>query len=130
MPPIMKSAKIDVFAFLGSSAAADALQKDHPKPHRLRICLGLEAKNPAIVLEHADLDVAATECVLGSLSFNGQRCTALKIIFVHESKAKEFVEKFVKKVDELKIGLPWEKDVKNHSITRRRKTWFFTRIDR
>ena len=55
------------------------------QPHRLRACLGLEAKNPAIVLADADLRVAATECVAGSLSYNGQRCTALKILLVHSS---------------------------------------------
>lgn len=88
----MRTGKIDVFAFIGSSTAADQLQKEHPKPHRLRyihffgiftkfsrICLGLEAKNPAIVLPDADLETAANECVLGTLSFNGQRCTALKV---------------------------------------------------
>lgn len=77
-----QSGKLDVFAFIGTSRAADELQKAHPKPHRLRICLGLEAKNPAIVLPDADLDVAVSECLLGTLSYNGQRCTALKIIFV------------------------------------------------
>ena len=80
MPPIMRTGKIDAFAFIGTSKAADELQKAHPKPHRLRICLGLEAKNPAIILEDADLKVAVTECVSGTLSYNGQRCTALKIL--------------------------------------------------
>ncbi len=45
MDPIMKTGKVDVFAFIGTSQAADALQKAHPKPHRLRVCLGLEAKS-------------------------------------------------------------------------------------
>jgi hypothetical protein len=76
--------------------AADALQKEHPKPHRLRVCLGLEAKNPAIILPDADLSVAIEECALGTLSFNGQRCTALKIIFVHASIADQFLEAFIK----------------------------------
>jgi glyceraldehyde-3-phosphate dehydrogenase (NADP+) len=53
---------LDVFAFIGTSAAADDLQKAHPKPHRLRICLGLEAKNPAIILPDADLNVTVTIC--------------------------------------------------------------------
>jgi len=110
--PIMKSGKIDVFAFIGTSSAADSLQKEHPKPHRLKICLGLEAKNPAIVLPDADLEVAANECVLGALSFNGQRCTALKIIFVHKDIQEKFLKKFVERVDALKMGLPWEKDTK------------------
>jgi glyceraldehyde-3-phosphate dehydrogenase (NADP+) len=112
MPAIMKTGKVDVFAFIGTSKAADSVQKAHPNPHRLRVCLGLEAKNPAIILPDADLDVAVSECILGSLSFNGQRCTALKILFVHDSIAQQFVEKFSKAVDSLKIGLPWEQSVK------------------
>jgi len=112
MPAIMKTGQIDVFAFIGTSKAADSVQKAHPNPHRLRVCLGLEAKNPAIILPDADLDVTVSECILGSLSFNGQRCTALKILFVHESISDQFVSKFTKAVDNLKMGLPWEQGVK------------------
>jgi glyceraldehyde-3-phosphate dehydrogenase (NADP+) len=112
VPAIMQSGKLDCFAFIGTSKAADDLQKAHPKPHRLRICLGLEAKNPAIILPDADLDVAVSECLLGTLSFNGQRCTALKILFVHEKIADQFVKKYAEAVDNMKMGLPWEKDVK------------------
>jgi glyceraldehyde-3-phosphate dehydrogenase (NADP+) len=50
MPPIMATGKIDCFAFIGTSQAADALQKGHPKPHRLRVCLGLEAKSTSSLL--------------------------------------------------------------------------------
>ena len=72
----------------------------------------MEAKNPAIIFPDADLDLAVSEAVLGSLSFNGQRCTALKIIFVHKSIADQFVQKFSVAVDNLKMGLPWEEGVK------------------
>ncbi|MBI3039521.1 aldehyde dehydrogenase family protein, partial [bacterium] len=81
--PLMTSGKIDVLAFIGSCKVADILRKQHPVPHRLRSVLGLGAKNPAIVLSDACIDSAVKECVLGALSYNGQRCTALKIIFVH-----------------------------------------------
>ena len=77
----MKSGRIDVLAFIGTSHVADILKNLHPKLHRLRSILGLEAKNPAIVMPDADLETAVTECISGSLSFNGQRCTALKILF-------------------------------------------------
>ena len=112
LPPIMASGKIDVFAFIGTSKAADDLQKAHPKPHRLRVCLGLEAKNPAIILPDADLNIAITECITGTLSYNGQRCTALKIIFVHKDITDSFLPKFVSAVDDLKMGLPWEVNTK------------------
>ena len=45
------------------------------------------------------------------MSFNGQRCTALKILFVHENIKDEFVRKFCEKVDALKFGMPWDEKV-------------------
>jgi len=111
MTPLMASGKVDVFAFIGTSKAADALKKAHPHPHRLRSVLGLEAKNPAIVLPDADLDLTVRECVLGTLSFNGQRCTAIKIVFVHSTVADEFLRRLSSAVAELTVGMPWEEGV-------------------
>lgn len=110
-PPLMSSGRVDVLAFIGSSRAADSLKKLHPKPHRLRSVLGLGAKNPAIILPDADLDLAIKECVLGCLSFNGQRCTALKILFVHSKIADEFLKRFSEAINSLRFGMPWEEGV-------------------
>jgi glyceraldehyde-3-phosphate dehydrogenase (NADP+) len=109
--PIMETGKIDVLALIGHSSSANALQNSHPKGNRLRSVLGLEAKNPGIVLPDADLDLAINECIAGTLSFNGQRCTALKILYVHESISEEFNKRFCEKVDALKFGNPWEEGV-------------------
>tara|TARA_R110002073_G_scaffold14554_1_gene59313 strand:- start:89342 stop:90919 length:1578 start_codon:yes stop_codon:yes gene_type:complete len=110
--PIMESGKIDVLALIGNSTSAKALQSQHPRGNRLRLVLGLEAKNPAIVLADADMDVAIDECIAGSLSFNGQRCTALKVLYVHEDIIEEFNKRFSARVDDLKLGNPWESGVK------------------
>jgi glyceraldehyde-3-phosphate dehydrogenase (NADP+) len=110
--PIMKSGKIDVLALIGHSSSAKSLQTQHPKVNRLRLVLGLEANNPAIVLPDADLDVAIEECIAGSLSFNGQRCTALKLLYVHEDIVEEFNQRFSARVDELPFGNPWDPGVK------------------
>jgi glyceraldehyde-3-phosphate dehydrogenase (NADP+) len=109
--PIMETGKIDVLALIGHSSSANALQNSHPKGNRLRSVLGLEAKNPGIVLPDADLDLAINECIAGTLSFNGQRCTALKILYVHDSVSEEFNKRFCEKVDALKFGNPWEQGV-------------------
>lgn len=109
--PIMKSGKVDVLALIGNSKSAIALQDQHPNKNRLRTILGLEAKNPAIILPDADLDLAISECITGTLSFNGQRCTALKVLYVHESIAEEFNKRFSAKVDSLVFGNPWDKSV-------------------
>jgi len=110
--PIVKSGRVEVLALIGNSKSANALQSHHPKKNRLRLVLGLEAKNPAIVLPDTDMDLAVEECVLGSLSYNGQRCTALKMIFVHENILAEFNQRFLARIKELKYGLPWEEGVK------------------
>lgn len=105
---LMETGKIDVFGFIGSSRTANVLKKQHPRPNRLRSVLGLEAKNPGIVLKDADLDVAVEECITGSLSFNGQRCTALKILFVHENIVEEFLKRLNLGLEKLKKGMPYD----------------------
>jgi glyceraldehyde-3-phosphate dehydrogenase (NADP+) len=110
--PIMKTGMVDVLALIGNSTSANAIQANHPQKNRLRLVLGLEAKNPGIVLPDADLDLAINECISGATSFNGQRCTALKILYVHEDIVTKFNKRFAEKVDGLKFGNPWEKDAK------------------
>lgn len=112
IPPLMKAGKIDAFAFIGSSGAAKAILGMHPTQHTLQSVLGLGAKNPGVVLPSADLDKAVSEIVTGALSFNGQRCTALKVLFVHRSVADQFVEKLSAAVNALPKGMPWEDKVK------------------
>ncbi len=111
IPALMESGKINVLTLIGSSKVANQLKKLHPKVNRLRAILGLDAKNAAIITKDADIKLAVQETVLGSLSFNGQRCTALKTIFVHQSIAKEFIELLKEQVAKLQFGLPWEKGV-------------------
>lgn len=111
IPALMESGKINVLTLIGSSKVANQLKKLHPKVNRLRAILGLDAKNAAIITKDADLKLAVQETVLGALSFNGQRCTALKTIFVHQSIASEYIDLLKAQVASLKFGLPWEKGV-------------------
>lgn len=105
--PIMQTGDVDVLALIGNSKSSNALASQHPKPNRLRQVLSLEAKNPAIVFDDADLDTAVAQCVNGALSYNGQRCTAIKLIFVHKAVSQEFLQKFIKSVDALKLDHPF-----------------------
>ncbi|MDA8970741.1 NADP-dependent glyceraldehyde-3-phosphate dehydrogenase [Flavobacteriaceae bacterium] len=109
--PIMQTGFVDVLALIGHSTSAVALQDEHPFKNRLRLILGLEANNPAIILPDTDLDLVVQECISGTLSYNGQRCTALKVLFVHADIVDEFNKRFAEAVDALKFGLPWEDDV-------------------
>jgi glyceraldehyde-3-phosphate dehydrogenase (NADP+) len=128
VPPLMASGKIDVLTLIGSSKMADRLQKSHPKVNRLRSVLGLDAKNAAIILRNADIDATVKEVVLGALSFNGQRCTAIKIVFVHSSIADIFTQKLSAAVDGLKKGLPWEKGVNITAVAEPEKPAYIAEI--
>ncbi len=108
---LMETGKIDVFAFIGTNKGANELKKLHPKSHRLKAILGLDAKNPAIVMPDADIDNAVAECLTGTLSFNGQRCTALKILFIHRSILDIFIKKLIDSIAKLKPGMPWDPGV-------------------
>lgn len=110
--PIMQSGKVDVLALIGNSKSANALQEQHPKSNRLRLVLGLEAKNPAIILPDADMDLTVKEVIAGTTSFNGQRCTALKVVYVHEEVKEEFLKKYSEAIDALKFGNPWDDGAK------------------
>ncbi|RRB06869.1 NADP-dependent glyceraldehyde-3-phosphate dehydrogenase [Larkinella rosea] len=109
VPTLMKSGKINVLALIGSSRVADSLKKMHPKSNRLRAVLSLDAKNAAIILPDADIELTVKECMLGSMSFNGQRCTALKILWVHRSIADAFLKRFGEELNKLNPGMPWSK---------------------
>ncbi len=111
VPGLMQSGNINVLTLIGSSKVANELKKLHPKVNRLRAILGLDAKNAAIISKNADIKLAVSETVLGALSFNGQRCTALKIIFVHKDIAREFLHQLKEAVGKLKFGMPWEEGV-------------------
>jgi glyceraldehyde-3-phosphate dehydrogenase (NADP+) len=126
--PLMKTGGVDVLAFIGSSKVADILKQQHPKPHRLRCVLGLDAKNAGIILPGADIDLAVKESLAGALSYNGQRCTALKILFVHRSAVNEFLEKLAAEVDRIKIGMPWEPGVKITPLPEDEKIYYFAAV--
>ena len=111
VPRLLASGKVNVLALIGSSKVADHLKKQHPKSHRLRAILGLDAKNAAIILADADIELTVKECLLGTLSFNGQRCTALKMLIVHRSIVETFLRRFTEELAKLKVGMPWESGV-------------------
>lgn len=117
LPPLMKSGDIDGLAFIGGASTVDKLIKDHPRPHRLKLFLQLEAKNMAILLpdmiddtqdQEYPLFKALDEIISGSLSFNGQRCTALKIIFCPKGSGEFIANELAFRIEKLTKGMPWQ----------------------
>lgn len=110
--PIMASGHVDVLALIGSARTASVLLRQHPRPYRLRTVLGLGAKNPAIVLKDADLELAADQIAAGALSFNGQRCTAIKHVLVDRAVAEDLVERLRGRIEAMPVGMPWQDGVR------------------
>ena len=66
----------------------------------------LGGKDACIVLPDADLDLAASAIVKGSMSYSGQRCTAVKIVAVFEEVADELLAKVNAQIAKLSVGRP------------------------
>ncbi|MCD6414861.1 MAG: aldehyde dehydrogenase family protein [Candidatus Diapherotrites archaeon] len=69
-----------------------------------RISLELGGKNPIIVMDDADLDLALDGCIWGAFGTTGQRCTATSRIIVHEKIYEEFLDMLVKRTRKLRLG--------------------------
>ncbi|KHD44443.1 NADP-dependent glyceraldehyde-3-phosphate dehydrogenase [Streptococcus hongkongensis] len=72
------------------------------------IMLELGGKDSAIVLEDADLEMAAKNIVAGAYGYSGQRCTAVKRVLVMEKVADQLIEHVHALVKKLSIGMPEE----------------------
>ncbi|MCI4318516.1 MAG: aldehyde dehydrogenase family protein [Thermoplasmata archaeon] len=68
--------------------------------------LELGGKNPQIVLDDADLNLALEGVTFGAFGTSGQRCTATSRLIVHEKVYDEFLARLVKRVEGLKVGDP------------------------
>jgi len=68
--------------------------------------LELGGSDPYVILEDADLDMAATTCVNSRLINSGQSCIAAKRFIVVESVKAEFEQRFVEQMKQKKMGDP------------------------
>ena len=75
------------------------------------LLMELGGKDAAIVLEDADLDLAAQNIVAGGYSYSGQRCTAVKRILVVDEIADQLIEKILPRIEKLTRGNPLNKEV-------------------
>lgn len=73
-------------------------------------------KNPAIILEDADIDKAIESIVVSGCLDNGQRCTGTSRLIVPKTIANEVINKLVDKVQSLKVGDGFEPGVDNGPV--------------
>lgn len=90
-------------AFTGSTAVGTAIAVECAKQLK-RVNLELGGIDPLIVFEDADLDVAVRGAAWARFLNAGQVCTSAKRIYIPEAIAPQFIEKFVKHVETLRVG--------------------------
>jgi aldehyde dehydrogenase (NAD+) len=66
--------------------------------------LEMGSKNPLVVMDDADLNIAVACATNGAYGGTGQKCTASSRLIVHEKVYKEFTEKLIESISALKVG--------------------------
>jgi len=94
--------RVTAITFTGSVGTGARIAKDS-LPHMRRLQLEMGGKNPLVVLDDADLDVAVEVAVNGSYFSTGQRCTASSRLLVTEGIHARFVEAVAERLKSLVI---------------------------
>ncbi|WP_425377918.1 NADP-dependent glyceraldehyde-3-phosphate dehydrogenase [Spiroplasma endosymbiont of Polydrusus pterygomalis] len=95
--------EINVISFTGSVAVGNHIRT---LGHSKDLVLELGGKDPALVLKDADLTKAVKEIIAGAYAYSGQRCTAIKRVFIDETVADELVKLLKTEVSKLEAGSP------------------------
>src|SRR5690349_10534509 len=98
---------VDKVGFTGSSAVGSKIGELCGR-HIQSPCLELGGKNPMVVMDDADVDLAVEGALFGGFGTAGQRCTSLGTAIVHESVHDEFVRKLAERLEASPIGDPFE----------------------
>ncbi|MBI5104234.1 MAG: aldehyde dehydrogenase family protein, partial [Solirubrobacterales bacterium] len=96
---------VDKVGFTGSSAVGREIGALTGR-HVQSACLELGGKNPMVVMDDADLDLAVEGALFAGFGTAGQRCTSLGTAIVHESVHDEFLQRFVQAVAGAAVGDP------------------------
>lgn len=94
---------VDYVMFTGSSRTGRIVGRE-AAGRLIGFSLELGGKNPMVVLQDADVERAVEGAVNGCFAGAGQVCISIERIYIHESLFAKFVEKFVKRTGQLKIG--------------------------
>ncbi|MFI7533445.1 succinic semialdehyde dehydrogenase [Streptosporangium sp. NPDC049376] len=110
----------DYVAFTGSTRGGRKIAE--AAASRLVGCsLELGGKNPMIVLDDADLDVAAQGALRACFTNAGQLCISIERLYVHDAVYDAFVDRFVRQTRNMKLGSGLDWAVQMGSLTSRRQ---------
>ncbi|MDR0911261.1 MAG: aldehyde dehydrogenase family protein [Methanobrevibacter sp.] len=100
---LIKNENVNKISFTGSVEVGNLIANNAGAK---KISLELGGNDPLVVLKDADIEKAVKGAVIGSYLFSGQVCMGVKRIILDKSIADEFIDKFKKETEKLKIGNP------------------------
>lgn len=100
---IVHNKRIRAVSFTGSVETGKWVLSEAGKDMK-RVSLELGGKNPIIVMDDADLELAIDGVLWGAFGTTGQRCTAASRVIVHEKILSSFQKKLIERTKNLKLG--------------------------
>jgi acyl-CoA reductase-like NAD-dependent aldehyde dehydrogenase len=104
---LIEDERVKAITFTGSGTVGWKLAERAP---RKRVNLELGNATPVVVAADADLDLAAEKLAANAFSFAGQSCISVQRVYVERPAYDAFVERFVPRVEALKVGDPADPD--------------------
>jgi len=107
--------KVNTISFTGGTVTGRKVA-EACAPLFKKVSLELGGKNPNIIFADADLDAAISGSVRSSFANQGQICLCGSRVFVERSAYKDFVQRFIEKASQLKMGDPLDEKTDQGAI--------------
>jgi alpha-ketoglutaric semialdehyde dehydrogenase len=101
--PLVRHPDVALVSFTGSSEVGREVAIACAADHK-RVSLLMSGKNPILVMEDADLDLAVDGTIWGAFGMSGQRCTAVSRVLVHKKVMRDFADRLVTRTQALRLG--------------------------
>lgn len=100
---IVNHPQVDAISFTGSNEVGSGIYEQASR-RGIRVQCEMGGKNPIVVMEDADIDLAIEGVIQGGFGSTGQRCTAASRAIVHESIAEQFLQGLMNRIRKIRIG--------------------------
>ena len=98
---IVRNKKVRMISFTGHRDTGSRILKEAGIK---KVSLELGGKNPIIIMDDADLNLALDGVIWGGYGTTGQRCTAASRVIIHEKIKEKFEKMLVNRIRKLKLG--------------------------
>jgi 1-pyrroline-5-carboxylate dehydrogenase len=106
---IVENRKVVGIAFTGSKAIGDRIIDKSTKVGSRTIIAEMGGKNPVIVTENAEMNIAVEGVINAAFGYSGQKCSASSRIYVHRDIKDDFIARLIQKTRDLRVGNPVER---------------------